>query len=176
MRDPPPPAEPGGPAAPAEIFERHPVEEAEPVDLPSFAPDLSPAPRWEQRPLLKPLPRALHVRKQKPEPVAPAAPAPPVPIAKVVRTDPAPLAGRCPAVRYPSRAVRLGLEGTVVLLLHVTAEGAVERAQVAESSGHEVLDRAALACVEGWRFSPGRLDGRAVAMAARVPIEFRLSG
>jgi protein TonB len=80
-----------------------------------------------------------------------------------------------PAARYPEAARRNGLEGTVVLLVGIGADGAVERVEVAESSGHEELDRAAAEAAEGWHFEPARLDGVAVAHEARVPVEFRLT-
>ncbi|MCA9320127.1 MAG: TonB family protein, partial [Planctomycetes bacterium] len=40
------------------------------------------------------------------------------------------------------------------------------------SSGHEILDRAAQRCVEGWRFLPATRDGVRVPDLVRIPIRF----
>ncbi|HEX5139204.1 MAG TPA: TonB family protein [Planctomycetota bacterium] len=81
-----------------------------------------------------------------------------------------------PPARYPERARRLGLEGTVVLLLHVAADGTVERVEVAASSGHEVLDRAAEEAAPKWRYEPALRDGMAIAYDVRQPVEYTLGG
>jgi len=75
-----------------------------------------------------------------------------------------------PPPRYPSRARRRGQQGRVVLLVQVGASGTVTRLQVSHSSGHRLLDRAALKTVKGWRFADH--GGQRV----RVPIVFRLEG
>lgn len=80
-----------------------------------------------------------------------------------------------PRARYPDRARRLGLEGTVVLLLRVAADGAVMRVEVVTSSGHAILDLAAEEAAASWRFEPARRDGKAIAYDVRVPVEFRLT-
>ena len=57
----------------------------------------------------------------------------------------------------------------------VGADGAVERAEVAESSGFDSLDDAALETVRSrWRFVPARHDGLAVESWVLVPIRFAL--
>jgi protein TonB len=62
----------------------------------------------------------------------------------------------------------------VLLEVLVTEKGRVGERRVAESSGHELLDKAALQAVEDWRFSPGRRGHRAVAMRVLVPVRFQL--
>jgi protein TonB len=89
---------------------------------------------------------------------------------RLIEADPA------ATVSYPARARRLGSEGTVTLLVRVGPDGAVLCVDVAESSGHEELDRAAAAAALGWRFSPARRDGVAVAHEVRVPVTFSLAG
>jgi len=76
--------------------------------------------------------------------------------------------------RYPDRARRRGLEGTVVLRLRVAADGTVERVEVATSSGHEILDRAAEEAAPKWRYEPALRDGVAIAYDVRQPVEFTL--
>ncbi|MFW6162471.1 MAG: energy transducer TonB, partial [Planctomycetota bacterium] len=47
--------------------------------------------------------------------------------------------------------------------------------RVARSSGHAVLDEAAVAAVRRWRFTPARAGGAAVTAEVEIPIRFRLS-
>lgn len=79
-----------------------------------------------------------------------------------------------PPPRYPAVARRRGYEGRVVLRVVVDANGAVEAIEVAESSGHRILDRAALRTVRAWRFVPARRDGAPVAASVAVPVRFTL--
>ncbi|MCK6461087.1 MAG: energy transducer TonB, partial [Planctomycetes bacterium] len=102
----------------------------------------------------------------------PAADAPPA--RKGVLREPRLLADS-PRARYPARARRLGLEGTVMLLLHVAADGTVDRVAVETSSGDEILDRAAAEAAALWRFDPARKDGAAIACEIRQPVEFTLA-
>ena len=87
-----------------------------------------------------------------------------------------PLAGENPPPLYPRLARQRGWEGLVALRVRVSAAGEVLDAWVEHSSGHAVLDQAALKAVQSWRFRPAREGLRAVAGVARVPIEFRLRG
>ena len=63
---------------------------------------------------------------------------------------------------YPRLARMRGWEGVVQIRLVVGVDGSVVEARVEQSSGHRVLDDAALVAVRGWRFRPGRAGGRAV--------------
>jgi protein TonB len=62
------------------------------------------------------------------------------------------LASRRP--RYPELARRLGRQGTVVLELALSPDGAVAEVGVSSSSGVDELDQAAVDAVRTWRFSP----------------------
>lgn len=122
--------------------------------------------------LSKPLPH----RVPAPKVVAPPTVAAPAPARAAARVDPPRLlADLSPSARYPERARRLGLEGDVVLLLHIGTDGAVASVEIATSSGHEELDRAAADAARLWRFAPAREDGKAVAYDIRAPVEFRLT-
>ncbi len=79
-----------------------------------------------------------------------------------------------PAPRYPSAARRRGLEGRLVLRVAVDRTGKPDRLTLVESSGHALLDEAAIAAVSRWRFTPGRRGGATVAATVDVPIVFRL--
>lgn len=81
----------------------------------------------------------------------------------------------CPAPAYPASARAARLAGTVVLRVGIGESGAVESVVVARSSGHALLDTAAVRAVRGWRFAPARRDGRPVAATAEVPVRFALS-
>jgi protein TonB len=77
---------------------------------------------------------------------------------------------------YPERSRRRSEQGTVTLRVLVSANGLVKRIEIAESSGFEDLDHAALDTVrERWRFVPARRrDGRSVESWVLVPIRFAL--
>jgi TonB family protein len=78
------------------------------------------------------------------------------------------------APEYPAQAVRLRLEGEVMLELRVTVDGRVKDVKVLRSSGHEILDRAAVKAVKGWKGQPAMRRGQAVETVERLPIRFRL--
>ena len=75
---------------------------------------------------------------------------------------------------YPPRAVRLGIAGTVVVELAIAVDGTVTDLQIATSSGHVLLDRAAAVALRAWHFAPARRDGAAVADRLRIPVTFRI--
>lgn len=71
---------------------------------------------------------------------------------------------------YPEEAVRRGLEGEVVLLLDVGAGGRIAEASVASSSGHPILDQAALRAVR----LLGALGPASAGKAILLPVRFQL--
>ena len=82
---------------------------------------------------------------------------------------------RNPPPTYPATARRRAEQGTVTVRVLVAADGSVERAELAESSGFDSLDDAALETVRSrWRFVPARRDGVAVESWVLVPIRFAL--
>ena len=86
-----------------------------------------------------------------------------------------PLSLKNPAPRYPWPARIQGWEGSVLLRVGVSAEGRSVSPQVVGSSGHWVLDEAALEAVRGWRFIPARRGRKRVASQVEVPITFVLT-
>jgi|GEM_PF-6869181 len=78
------------------------------------------------------------------------------------------------APEYPMLARRRGEEGLVVVRLQVLADGTVDSAAIQETSGHALLDDAALEAVAQWTFEPARRAGQPVAALLDVPIRFRL--
>ncbi len=79
-----------------------------------------------------------------------------------------------PKPKYPKIARKRGWQGRVVLSVHVDANGQPVDVQVAQSSGHKILDRAALKTVRKWTFQPARKAGFDVASKLRIPIRFDL--
>lgn len=78
-------------------------------------------------------------------------------------------------VQYPPALYESGVEGTVVLRLFVDSTGAVvpESTRVAESSGQDAFDSAAVHGVPGMTFAPAHRDGQPVATTFLQPIQFR---
>ena len=84
--------------------------------------------------------------------------------------------GMNPTPIYPDEARRRAEHGTVVLRIHVTADGSVEGVEVARSSGFDLLDDSAIETVRTrWRFIAARRDGVAVESWCEVPIRFALT-
>ncbi len=69
---------------------------------------------------------------------------------------------------YPMEAMRHRQEGTVRLVVHVSTEGVPILVELASSSGHPSLDKAALDAVGRWRFRP------AVGAAGPLPFDYPL--
>lgn len=69
---------------------------------------------------------------------------------------------------YPRQAIERGWEGRVVLLLALDAAGRVTAIEVASSSGHAILDDAALRAATRITVLPG---GRRQVL---LPVEFRI--
>ena len=72
------------------------------------------------------------------------------------------------------RAVRKGLQGRVVLKVEVLPSGDAGILKAAISSGHWVLDQAAIKAVLQWQFTPAKLAGISVLSYVHVPIQFKL--
>lgn len=142
--------------------------------------------------LPRPAARAVTVADAEPEPKA-AEPAPePAPESAEPAAEPAPesaeparepaaaptpepIRGSCPPPHYPKLAERRGWTGTVVLLIDVLPDGSVVDVRVEKSSGHTILDDAALRTVATWRFTPSGGPARSThgqAVTVRKPIQF----
>ena len=107
----------------------------------------------------------------------PAAPPPKPAAAAAVNSAPRPLTGRAldtamaaivKEAFYPRVAIERGLEGRVVLLLTLAENGAVTGIEVASSSGHLLLDQAAITAAGRIGQLPG---GRRQVL---LPVDFRL--
>ena len=73
---------------------------------------------------------------------------------------------------YPRRAVELGQQGVVLLHAEVLPDGHPRDLKIVQSSGHRLLDVAAVAAVKTWQFEPSNVDGAPVTSWVRVPVRF----
>jgi protein TonB len=78
-----------------------------------------------------------------------------------------------PAPAYPAQSRRLKEEGTVLLLVRVSAEGTPLSVEIRNSSGFERLDEAGLQAVRQWRFVPAKRGSENVTASVLVPIQFK---
>jgi protein TonB len=76
--------------------------------------------------------------------------------------------------QYPSMARAAGIEGTVLLRVHVDETGRVVELFVERTDAGDVFTADALRAVREWRFRPARQGGRPVASWLLVPLRFRL--
>jgi protein TonB len=109
--------------------------------------------------------------------VATVAPPPPP---KPVKRDPIRVGGNVQESKlirrvepvYPELAKRARVQGKVVLVVTVDEEGSVSDIRV--TSGHPLLDEAALTAVRQWKYSPTLLNGEPVPVIATVTVIFNL--
>ena len=80
-----------------------------------------------------------------------------------------------PKPAYPRIAKSRGWQGRVLLRVQVTAAGRSASVQVQQSSGHEILDEAAVEAVKNWTFIPAKRGTTPVASSVTVPIQFKLN-
>jgi protein TonB len=183
--------EPAEPAAAASLVmlpepEPEPVAAAEPQPAAETAPApmVAEAPPTPPRVASRPRPAAPRPPRREAEPAAaPAAPAQPVaPALPAAAPVGLPLLVTAPRYRqppappqYPRRAADLGITGTVLVRARVAPGGETEETLIWRSSGHPLLDAAALAAVRRWAFEPASIGGRQVSSWVEVPVHFRLN-
>jgi periplasmic protein TonB len=78
-----------------------------------------------------------------------------------------------PEPAYSDAARSVKMQGMVTLRLIVGADGRPREIRVQKGLGMG-LDEKAIAAVESWRFEPSMLNGRPVAVAIQVEVNFRL--
>jgi protein TonB len=78
-----------------------------------------------------------------------------------------------PPVRYPEILRQAGVDGQVLVQMTVDTTGRVERGSVhIVSSSHQLFESSAREAAAVTRFRPGRIQGRAVRVIVRMPINF----
>jgi protein TonB len=81
---------------------------------------------------------------------------------------------RKPGLEYPRLAKREEWEGTVILRAQVLPNGRVGAVSIQKSSGHSVLDEAAVSAAKTWSFVPATQGGSPVAGTVTFPVQFKL--
>lgn len=82
------------------------------------------------------------------------------------------------AYHYPRLARRAGLEGTVLIRISIASDGKILETEVVRSSGHGVLDRAAVEAIASIQTFPSPPDELALARSEHtfdIPVEYSLS-
>lgn len=174
-------------AAPAE-----PVPEPlpEPQPQPKPKPVVKPKPKPKPQPVAEPIPAETLPAETAPETVTPVAPAEASVPTEAASAPSQPVKAspglpdrepdyqaaylKNPVPAYPMVARRMGWQGRVVLNVEVLASGLPGRIELYQSSGHDVLDKAAMKAVGGWRFAAARQRGQVVTKWFLVPIPFIL--
>lgn len=142
-----------------------------------------PKPRPKPVKKVKPVESEPVERKVVPERIQPKVASAPVPSErKPVSVEPPVVLPRAdaaylrnPPPNYPRMMLRRGVEGTVLVRAQVMDDGSCHHVQLKTSSGHRLLDEAALAAVKGWHFMPARKGNQAIVAWVDVPIEFKIS-
>jgi len=135
------------------------------------APDFTDASVEEPQPAEEPAPQPEAKAPPEPEP-EPERPAEPI---KVREPERMPVPVYAPRPQYPLTALRRGVEGHVVLRIHVGIDGKVVAVEGTGYEGHESFVRAAEDAVKRWRFRPAMREGRPVAYWCAQKISFSLA-
>ena len=77
-------------------------------------------------------------------------------------------------LQYPLQAKRRRIEGVVIIEADIDENGTIVDTRIVKEEGFG-FEEAAIDMLEGSRFSPAIIDGRAVAVRMRFTIEFRLN-
>jgi protein TonB len=78
-------------------------------------------------------------------------------------------------IDYPHSAKRRNIEGLVLVEVWLDEKGKQIKQRIINSSGHQILDKAALKGISQWQFSRQQDDGQAIAYRVQVPINFGLN-
>jgi protein TonB len=84
-------------------------------------------------------------------------------------------AGNNPRPDYPRAAREAGWEGTTVLQVLVLPDGTAGSVTLHKTSGHAVLDEAALSAVRNWHFVPAMDGNFPIQSTVRLPVRFDLN-
>jgi protein TonB len=82
---------------------------------------------------------------------------------------------RNPPPIYPRAALRKRMQGTVLIEVRVSTNGLPLLVSLERSSGHYLLDEAALKAVKKWKFVPAHRGSEMVEASVVVPVEFKIN-
>jgi TonB family protein len=74
-----------------------------------------------------------------------------------------------PRPEYPQWAKKQRFEGSGIAEIHIKPDGSVASVNMLRSTGHKILDQAAMRGSLGWRFRPHSVT------IVRVPIQYRMN-
>lgn len=81
----------------------------------------------------------------------------------------------CPKPKYPPRAMRAGIEGSVTVEITITSDGKVIDPVIIKSNPPKIFDRAVLKAIKKCEFEPKFSNGSPVSRRARQSINFKLN-
>lgn len=76
--------------------------------------------------------------------------------------------------KYPADAVEQRIEGRVVLIVDVDAQGHAQSVAVESAHPEGVFEAVTLEAAKNWTFTPAMKDGKPVAGRVRVPVDFAM--
>jgi|RhiMetStandDraft_4_1073278.scaffolds.fasta_scaffold126334_2 TonB family protein len=77
--------------------------------------------------------------------------------------------------QYTKEAMAAGIQGSVLLNVVVQKDGTVGQVDIARSLDKVYgLDESAIKAAKGWRFEPGKKDGKPVAVLVTIELSFYL--
>jgi protein TonB len=91
---------------------------------------------------------------------------------KPVKYDKPPKLKTSAKLIYPESARKMGVEGQVVMLIHIGKDGKVDDTKIVKSIPQ--LDAAAISTVKKVKFKPAEYKGKPVAVWVRFPVNFKL--
>lgn len=77
--------------------------------------------------------------------------------------------------RYPVRLWRQGVEGEVLLRIHISLEGRVDSVELERSSGNALLDSLAMSGARDLTYHPAQRGDEPVGVWALLPVRFSRS-
>jgi protein TonB len=75
---------------------------------------------------------------------------------------------------YPEVSRRNGEEGRAIVKVCVNVAGKIDSVEIATTTGHPMLDEAALKVAKAFRFKPATSEGKPVASCPTLPVKFEL--
>ncbi|MDD3626545.1 MAG: energy transducer TonB [bacterium] len=78
------------------------------------------------------------------------------------------------APEYPKLAMKMGIEGTVILYVDIDEQGKISEISIYQTSGSEILDEAATRAVKKSIFSPAINNGKALKSRMKLTYKFIL--
>jgi periplasmic protein TonB len=80
------------------------------------------------------------------------------------------------SVKYPPLAIKMGVQGEVMILFVVEPDGSISNVTVSKGIGRGCDEEAIRVTKEMPRWEPGRRSGKSVRVLVRMPIVFKIPG